>query len=124
MLGFSEIENEVEKIINYVEEILKVNRSIRINLNIATFVPKPHTTFEYDKQLNLDESIESIFAIKNHFKRTRVQVKFHPPEMSFVEGFISRGDERVGLAVERAFHNGAMFDGWNDQFNYEIYKSI
>ena len=50
-----------------------------------------------------------------------VKVKVHDPETSYLEGILSRGDRRLGKAIERAWRNGARFDGWTDQLKMDVW---
>ena len=122
MVGLPDIQNEKEQIISFIDSVLKINRQLNINVNIATFVPKSHTPYQYDTQISLEQSQEILGEIEARYKRTRVKIKKHNPLMSYIEGFISRGDESVGLAIYDVFKNGGRFDGWDDQFNYSLYR--
>lgn len=122
MIGLPHIDNEVHSIIKFIDSILNNVKKIEINLNIATFIPKPHTPYETESQLSLEDAIKIFEYLKYYYKKSRVKLKFHNPYMSYLEGIIARGDRNVGLAVYDAFLNGAKFDGWDDSFNFEIYK--
>ncbi|HOV14058.1 MAG TPA: TIGR03960 family B12-binding radical SAM protein, partial [Spirochaetota bacterium] len=123
MIGLPHIQNEKESIIDFIEGILKIDKKLNLNINIATFVPKPHTPYQNERQLTLEESINTLQEIHNHFKRSRARIKYHNPYTSFIEGIIARGDENVGLSVLDVFKNGGRFDGWDECFNFELYKS-
>ncbi|HPO51004.1 MAG TPA: DUF2344 domain-containing protein, partial [Spirochaetota bacterium] len=123
MIGLPHVENEKEAIIDFIENVLKINKKLNINVNVAVFVPKPHTPYQNERQLNLEESVEILDEIRERFKKTRARIKSHNPYTSYVEGFISRGDERVGLAVYEVFKNGGRLDGWSEKFNFELYKN-
>lgn len=122
MIGLPHISNEKEVIIDFIESILKIDRRLNLNINIATFVPKPHTPYERERQLTPDEAIAILQDISTHFKRTRARIKYHNPYTSYTEGIIARGDENVGLAVYEVFQNGGRLDGWEEKFNFELYK--
>ena len=123
MIGLPGQENEVEDIKTFIDNILSLDRKLIINLNVAVFVPKPHTPFQSEKQLTLDESLRIFNELEYYYKRSRVKIKKHDPHASYVEGFIARGDKNVGLAVYDAFKNGARFDSWKEHFNYELYNN-
>ena len=61
----------------------------------ATFVPKPHTPFQWDAQLDLDEAWRRLDLIKNNLGDRRVRLKWNAPEVSILEGVLSRGDRRL-----------------------------
>ena len=41
--------------------------------------------------------------------------------MSLLEAVLSRGDRRLGEVIHRAWQLGAVFDGWSEHFNHEIW---
>jgi radical SAM-linked protein len=43
--------------------------------------------------------------------------------MSLLEGLLSRGDERTGELVERAYVMGCRFDGWGDRFRFDLWET-
>lgn len=122
MIGLPNIENEADSIISFVDNILSLNKKLNINLNLATFVPKPHTPYQYEEQISLEESLKIIHYLEYYYKKSRVKIKKHDPYASYIEGFIARGDKKVGMAVYHAFKNGTKFDGWKEGFKYNIYE--
>lgn len=108
---------EEDGIISLIQEISKSAPNIKLNINIATFVPKPHTPFQWSVQLDPIEAASRIYKIKDTFRpNTRVKITYHAPYLSWLEGIISRGDERVGELIIEAFKQGARFDAWDDLF--------
>jgi hypothetical protein len=55
--------------------------------------------------------------LKSRNRLRSVQVKCHDIETSLLEGVLSRGDRRVGYAIERAWQNGARLDSWREYFD-------
>jgi radical SAM-linked protein len=95
----------------------------QINVSVGTFVPKPHTPFQWEQQINIDESREKIRRIKAALPRTGINLKWHDPEQSFLEGVFSRGDRRLAKLLETAWQGGARLDGWSDHFNLNIWRA-
>lgn len=124
MIGLPDEGNDVENIKKFVDAVLERYKKLKINLNVATFVPKPHTPYQDVPQLSYEEAVVRIQALRDYYRKTRVMVKAHEPEISYIEGFISRGDEKVGLAVYEAFLRGARFDGWNEKFDFQRYLDV
>ncbi len=89
----------------------------QINVSAATFVPKPHTPFQWAAQLTLDESRERINRLKKKLPRKGFKLKWHEPEQSLLEGVFSRGDRRLSFLLEAAWQQGARLDGWSEHFN-------
>jgi radical SAM superfamily enzyme YgiQ (UPF0313 family) len=86
-------EDETDMILDFlfrVQDETKMN----LNVNIGTFVPKPHTPYERSPQLYEEEALTRIYKIKNSLKKRNIKLGYHSPFMSFLEGIFSRGDER------------------------------
>lgn len=117
-------DHEEVKIAEFIRSIQKLS-GIRLNVNVGTFIPKPHTPFQWSKQLTVDESYRKLTWLKAEFKRNpHIKLSYHTPFVSFIEGIISRGDERVGDLIYEAFKKGARLDAWTENFNKEIWSSV
>ncbi|MFP4363839.1 MAG: radical SAM protein, partial [Spirochaetia bacterium] len=114
---------EAERIVEYLLDI-KAKTKIKINTNIGTFVPKPHTPYQWDKQLTLEQSKSALQYIKNTLKGSGIKVNYHEPFQSYLEGIISRGDEKVSGIIIKAFENGASFDAWEDKLNKPVWQDV
>lgn len=97
-------------------------KRIQINVSVGTFVPKPHTPFQWDRQLTLDESRERINMLKNMLPRRGFKLKWHDPEQSFMEGVFSRGDRRLATLLEKAWRNGVRLDSWSEHYSLERWR--
>jgi len=91
----------------------------KINVSVATFVPKPHTPFQWEPQIGMESAIEKMNFIKDKLRSPGIQVKWQDPQVSVVEGVWSRGDRRLGKVLIEAWKKGCRFDGWSDHFNFE-----
>ena len=104
---------------------LKSRIDLQINVNLGTFVPKPHTPFQWAAQVREDEALAAIFTIKDGLKRHKgIKLSWHSPFVSVLEGIISRGDERVGELIEAAYERGARLDAWDEYFNRDLWRSV
>ncbi len=95
---------------------------IRINVSVATFVPKPHTPFQWHRQLSLEESKERIRRLKKLLPRRGFRLKWHDPHQSVMEGVFSRGDRRLSALIETAWRAGVRLDGWSEHFRLENWQ--
>ncbi len=94
----------------------------QINVSVGTFVPKPHTPFQWSRQISMDESQEKIRLLKKTLPRKGINLKWHDPAQSFLEGVFSRGDRRLSELLERVWHKGARLDGWSENFDLARWK--
>ena len=114
-LPFHEPDREAQEILEFIHDIHR-STGIQIHLNVGTFVPKPHTPFQWAGQLTEEQALQSIVRIRKGVKSLPVKVGYQAPVLSVLEGLLSRGDERVGELVLKAFQKGARFDAWEDRF--------
>jgi len=129
MVGIpTEREEDLDGIVRMVEEIIKIGSKIlnsppRINLSVSSFIPKPHTPFQW---LKMEE--ERILQERHRFlksclkKYPYVRFKDHPLKSSILEGIYSRGDRRLAKPLLRAWKNGARFDSWREKFEFSIWE--
>jgi radical SAM-linked protein len=124
MLGLPHEEQaDMEGIVNLGYEALRAakNRG-QITISLSTFVPKPHTPFQWHRQISLEETHAKQDFIRQRIKNRNINVKWHDARMSFLEGIFSRGDERMGTLLETAFRKGCRFDGWSEILRFELWQ--
>ena len=88
-----------------------------VTASLSAFIPKPHTPFQWERQIGRDEISGRIGTVRSIVGRDRnAEVKFQSPEVSELEGAFSRGDERLSGVLLRAYRLGARFDAWTEEF--------
>jgi radical SAM family uncharacterized protein/radical SAM-linked protein len=92
-----------------------------VNASLGLFVPKPHTPFQWEEQMGLDEAWRRVSLAKKVLNGGSIKVKWHHPASSVIEGVISRGDRRLGPVLVRAMELGCRFDGWSEHLDYEAW---
>jgi radical SAM family uncharacterized protein len=96
-----------------------------INASVGWLVPKPYTPFQWAAQPRVDYFVEArrlLAEASRAGRRKAVRVSTHDPQRSILEAVLSRGDRRLGAAIERAYRLGARFDGWDECFNYGLWR--
>ena len=126
MIGLpTETDADLEAIVALVKRLKAIKgpgrKKGQINVSISTFVPKPHTPFQWAVQMSVDESWRKIDYLREQLRMPGVQLKWQHPEMSLLEGALSRGDRRMGRVIEQAWKNGCTFDGWTDRFDFRLW---
>lgn len=92
-------------------------KRMQVTAAVSPFVPKPHTPFQWEQQLSLEETRRRIKLLQDAFKpEKRLKLRWHNPEMSFLEGVFSRGDRHLAPVVQKAYAKGAVFSSWTDHF--------
>jgi len=119
---------DIYGIINICREILKLGRQcdhkrrLNINLTISPFVPKPHTPFQRMPQEPIELLREKEKIITQQLNSRTFKVKCRNPQVSCLEGALSRGDRRLSRVLIRAFELGSRFDQWTEQFNFSLWE--
>ena len=94
----------------------------RLHVSVSTFVPKPHTPFQWEAQLSLAEIEKNLAFFKQSLRKKGLHLKWHKPWQSLLEGVFSRGDRRLGKVLLRAQQLGCRFDGWSDQLRVDLWQ--
>lgn len=109
----------VYKIIcSWKENAPNKKRGLRVHVATAYFVPKPHTPFQWEKQITPEEYLRRCRLLKDHFYSKSIEYNYHEPDLSRLEAVFARGDRRVGKVIEEALRRGAKLDGWDEHFSY------
>lgn len=124
MIGLpTESDQDIAAIIDLVKNAMTVHGGGRprkgkkqINVSIGTFVPKPHTPFQWAAQLSIEESTRRIRHLQSGLPKG-CNLRYHSPQISYLEGVFSRGDRRLARLMELAWQAGARLDGWDEHFN-------
>lgn len=113
-----------EKILETAEHVLPRGRAKRVKLtvSVSTFVPKPHTPFQWAEAIPMDEIVRRQVLLKERLPRKRVDFKWHEAGSSILESALARGDAHIADAIERAYDLGAEFDGWSDRFSLDTWR--
>ncbi|MEE4136479.1 MAG: TIGR03960 family B12-binding radical SAM protein, partial [Desulforhopalus sp.] len=129
MIGLpTETEEDIEAIAELVQKVLATRGSgtargtRQVNISVGTFVPKPHTPFQWDRQISFAESSQLLRRLRQIVPRKGCELKYHSPATSFLEGVFSRGDRELARLIETAWHSGARLDGWDEHFNLALWQ--
>jgi hypothetical protein len=93
-----------------------------VTVSVGGFVPKPFTPFQWFGQNTVDELQRKVHLLRDELRRARgIQLKWHDPKATLVEGLMSRGDRRLGPVIEDVWRNGGTFQEWSEHFAYDLW---
>ena len=73
-------------------------------------------------QLDSETVIRRQQLLKDELRSVKgVDFKYHAPDLSYIEAVFARGDRRLADVMEHAWRLGCRFDGWSDQFRYDLW---
>ncbi len=127
MIGLpTETDEDLSAIVDMVLELRKLKlhktkgmkgHKNQINVSVNTFIPKPHTPFQWAPQLAVEESQKKIHWLKEKLNYSDVQFKWQNPRVGILEGLWARGDRTLANLLVTAWKNGCRMDGWSDHFD-------
>jgi len=125
MLGLpTETIEDIEGIIQLANKVGSLGRKAKgkrpqIRVSLATFVPKPHTPFQWVAQESEQRLNSKHELLKQGLRRKGTSLSWTDPKVSQLEAVLSRGDRRLGKVIYRAWQLGSIFDAWSEHFNYD-----
>ncbi len=127
MIGHpSETMQDVQAIIDLAKAVLAEGRKFhgkaaQVNVGASTFVPKPHTPFQWVPLDDAENTLAKQALLKKELRATGLKVNWVDPEESLLEAYLSRGDRRLGAVIYRAWQLGAKFDAWGEHHKAEAW---
>lgn len=98
-----------------------IGKRANLHAGISTFVPKPHTPFQWATLDPLPVVLEKQNLLKDQLRGPGMKMTWSNPRETILEAALSRGDRNLARVIETAWRNGAKFDAWQDQFNYNVW---
>lgn len=96
-------------------------KSVQVTISVACFVPKPDTPFQFCPQ----DTKEMLEAKQQHLLQSvhsrKIKVNYHASDTSYLEAVFAKGDRRLADVIVDAYKKGCYFDGWEEQFKYDVW---
>jgi radical SAM family uncharacterized protein len=124
MIGLpQETMEDVQYIVSLIEKVHNIGRQCighraRVGVSLSTFVPKPHTPFQWAAQDKEDLINTKHEVVRTGVAKKGLKLSWQDPRTSLLEAAISRGDRRIGRVIKRAWELGCSFDAWSEHFNW------
>lgn len=116
---------DVQAIVNLCKAVLREGQKLiggkaNVNVGVSTFIPKPHTPFQWVPQDTHEQVNQKLELLKRELRGHGLHLRWNAVDESEFEGIMSRGDRRLGRAIQRAWEMGCKFDAWQDQHKHEV----
>lgn len=99
----------------------EIGRRAKVHVSVSTFVPKPHTPFQWVPCDRVDVIQQKIDLLKRDVKGWGLKLNWNHPQQSIHEAWLARGDRRMAEVIYRVWEMGGKFDAWQDHFNYQTW---
>ena len=127
MLGLpTETDEDVKGIADLAAQVLHVwrqyspnkQRGVRITVSTSCFIPKPHSPFQWEPQVSMEEYKRRVNLLRESITAKNVSYNWHDPDTSFVEAALSRGDRKIADVIEAVWRDGGRMEAWSDYFRF------
>ena len=114
---------DVQAIADLCKAVLKegekvIGRKSKVTAGVSTFVPKPHTPFQWVPCDTPDQIRAKQDLLKRELRGPGLKLNWNNPEETMLEAALSRGDRRISAVIHKAWQAGAKFDAWFEHFDY------
>ncbi|MDI6786018.1 MAG: TIGR03960 family B12-binding radical SAM protein [bacterium] len=125
MIGLPfENEKDIAGIIDLVKEIRSYGgKKKRIRVSISSFIPKPHTPFQWEGHNTIQEIKRKQKMLIENTRGKGIELSWHQLEQSIVEAALARGDRKIAAVIKKAYKYGCFYDSWSDRFNYKLWET-
>ena len=119
---------DVKAIVDLCQAVIAEGRKVMgrratLHAGISTFVPKPHTPFQWVPCDTIDQIQEKQNFLKRELRGPGLKLTWNNPYETLLEAWLSRGDRRMAEVIFHAWQNGAKFDAWQDMVNFQNWWS-
>jgi radical SAM family uncharacterized protein len=101
----------------------EIGHRAKLNAGISTFIPKPHTPFQWVACDTVEQIQVKQELLKTQLRHRDIKLTWTDPKNTLLEAWLSRGDRRMADVIYHAWQNGAKFDAWQDQFCYDAWMN-
>jgi radical SAM family uncharacterized protein len=124
MVGLpTETDSDIEDIVKLVRRVRSIgNGKINVRVNVSTFIPKPHTPFQWVAQASAEELAAKQQILTTGLRKAGIQLSWQSPEVSLLEGVLSRGDRNLARVIHQAWRHGCRFDAWSEYFSFDKWR--
>jgi radical SAM superfamily enzyme YgiQ (UPF0313 family) len=98
-----------------------VGNKVSITAGVSTFVPKPHTPFQWVACDSIEQIRAKQSLLKRELRGPGLKLNWNNPEETQLEAWFSRGDRRLSAVLVAAHRKGIRFDAWQEHFNYPLW---
>ncbi|MDD3223067.1 MAG: TIGR03960 family B12-binding radical SAM protein [Clostridia bacterium] len=121
--GIATLSNEIAAQYYTIPKEERPGARVDVVSSTSFFVPKPFTPFQWVPQNTTEEFKEKQRFLnqkmREQLNRKSMRYNWHDFDVTALEGFLARGDRRIGEVIYHAYKKGCMFDSWSEFFHYD-----
>ena len=121
--GIAKLSNDIAALYYTIPKDKRPGARVDVVSSTSFFVPKPFTPFQWVAQNTTEQFKDKQYFLsrkmKEQLNRKSMRYNWHDFDLTALEGFLARGDRKVGEVIYRAYKKGCMFDSWSEYFHYD-----
>lgn len=127
MIGLpTEMQADLDELVRVAKESARIARresprGFGLTVSASSFVPKPHTPFQWFAQEPMPVLKEKQAYLRARLREARIDFKWHHVESSFLEAVLTLGGREVGAVIALGQQRGCRFDGWTEQLKFDTW---
>ncbi|NOX37840.1 MAG: TIGR03960 family B12-binding radical SAM protein [Calditrichaeota bacterium] len=114
--------NAIADLMNRILQFARGYGKVKFHVGVSPFSPKPHTPFQWEKQEHPQVLEKKLQLLRDQLTSDRIRLTWRDPLVVSLETALARGDRRLADVIETAWRAGARFDGWKEQFRWELWE--
>ncbi|MDR0549668.1 MAG: TIGR03960 family B12-binding radical SAM protein [Deltaproteobacteria bacterium] len=115
-----ETEEDLLAIFNLAQKIKKMAR-VQLNVAVATFIPKPHTPFQWSAGSTLEATLNRYDLLTTQKNKRNLDLRYSSAQAAIIETVLARGDRRLGPVLAAVYQAGARFEAWNENLRPDLW---
>lgn len=122
MIGLpTETQQDLKEMIELVKKIKKMHKNFSLGFSFSTFVPKPHTPFQWCSREETKSLEKKQSYLKKEFHKLGVKANFSSPKWDYYQTLLSRGGKELNDYVLRVYELGGNIGAFKTAYK-EIAK--
>lgn len=107
MIGLpSEGQEDLKEMISLAKKIKKAHKGFDLTFSFSSFVPKPHTPFQWCGRDSIKVLEKKQNYLKKEFHKLGIKARFSSIKWDYYQAVLSRGDKRLNDYVLRVYELG------------------
>lgn len=128
MLGLpKELREDIDEFIRLAKDLKKEFKRFNITFSFSTFVPKPHTPFQWCAREDTKTLEHKIEYLKKELFKAGIRPKFSSVKQDYYQTLLSRGDNSITDYLIEVYKSGGKFGAYRaaaKKFNIDTDKYV
>lgn len=128
MIGIpTETDEDISEFLDLAKKIKTENKGFGIEFSFSTFVPKPHTPFQWSKREDTKSLEKKQKFLEKEFAKLGISSKFSSPKWDYWQTVLSRSGTEISPMLVDVYKNGGKLSAYKSaikNLNIDITKSV